>query len=321
MTDEFTLPEGACWLDEVTPAPSVVTIGNFDGVHRGHRTLLHRTVEAGLAREVRTVAVTFEPHPAAVLRPGSEPPRLTSPEERAELLLDAGIDLVVLLPFTRELAALEPAAFVRRVLADRLQATRVVVGTNFRFGRGASGDVTVLVEQGEHHGFDVEAVAVRDLDDAPISSTSIRDALGRGDVAWATSALGRPYQVRGEVVRGDGRGRSIGIPTANVAVTADRLVPPHGVYAGHASAGGERWRCVTNVGVRPTFDAGDVPTVEAHLLDADGVDLYGQPLSVTFEHHLRGERRFAGPDELVAQIHLDIEEARALLDPEAAEVD
>jgi riboflavin kinase / FMN adenylyltransferase len=306
------------WLDDVEPTSSVVTIGNFDGVHRGHRTLLHRTVDAGLARGVRTIAVTFEPHPAAVLRPGSEPPRLTSKEERAELLLDAGIDLVVLLPFTRELAALEPEEFIDHVLADRLRACRVVVGTNFRFGRGATGDVAVLVEHGEEQGFDVEAVAVRDLHGVAISSTSIREALRRGDLRWATEALGRPYQLRGEVVRGDGRGRSIGIPTANLEVPAGRLVPPNGVYAGHASAGGQRWRCVTNVGVRPTFDVGDVPTVETHLMDGVDVDLYGEVLTVSFEHHLRGEQRFDSVEELVARIHADIDEATALLAAEPA---
>jgi riboflavin kinase / FMN adenylyltransferase len=309
-----TTAAAALWLDDVEPEPSVVTIGNFDGVHRGHRTLLHRTVDAALARGVRSIAVTFEPHPAAVLRPGSEPARLTSQEERAELLRDAGIDLVVLLPFTRELAALEPEAFIASVLAERLQATRVVVGTNFRFGRGAAGDVAVLVEEGDRHGFDVEAVAVRNLDEVAISSTSIRDALHRGDLAWASEALGRPYQLRGEVVRGDGRGRAIGIPTANLDVPAGRLVPPHGVYAGHASAGGTWWRCVTNVGVRPTFDVGDTPTVETHLIDAGDVDLYGQMLTVTFEHHLRGEQRFEGVEALIAQIRRDVDEARAWLD-------
>lgn len=312
----MTTAAAAQWLDDVEPEPSVVTIGNFDGVHRGHLTLLHRTVDAALARGVRSIAVTFEPHPAAVLRPGSEPARLTSQDERAELLSNAGIDLVVMLPFTRELAALEPEAFIARVLAERLRATRVVVGTNFRFGRGAAGDVAVLVEEGGRHGFDVEAVAVRDLDGVAISSTSIRDALQRGDLAWASEALGRPYQVGGEVVRGDGRGRSIGIPTANLDVPAGRLVPSHGVYAGHASAGGTWWRCVTNVGVRPTFDAGDTPTVETHLMDAGDVDLYGQALTVTFEHHLRGEQRFASVDELVARIHADIEDAAARLTAE-----
>ena len=311
----MTAREGVQWLDDVEPEPSVVTIGNFDGVHRGHQLLLGRTVNAALDRGVRSVAVTFDPHPAAVLRPGSEPPSLGSIEERTEQLLDVGVDLVVLLPFTRELSELQPQEFITHVLAGRLRAVRVVVGSNFRFGRGATGDVVSLVELGETHGFDVEAVAVRDLDGEPISSTGIRDALARGDVEGAAAALGRPHQVRGEVVRGEGRGRTIGIPTANVAVPQGRQVPAHGVYAGHAIAGEQRWPCVTNVGVRPTFDAGSVPTVETHLIDTPEVDLYGETLTVTFERRLRGEHRFDGVDQLVSQIRRDIDDARAWLDP------
>jgi riboflavin kinase / FMN adenylyltransferase len=301
-------------LDEVEPEPSAVTIGNFDGVHRGHQLLLHRTVEAATARDVRSVAVTFEPHPAAVLRPGSEPPTLGSLEERVELLLESGVDQVVILPFTRELSELTPQAFAETVLSERLRVTRVVVGTNFRFGKGAEGDVVSLVELGEVYGFDVEAVLVRELDGEPISSTAIRRALADGDVRSAARALGRPYGVRGEVVRGDGRGRTIGIPTANVGLPPERAIPAHGVYAGHARAGEVSWPCVTNVGVRPTFDAGDVPTVEAHLIDvADDLDLYGRPLAVTFEHRLRGEQRFDSVDELVARIQADVAEARIWL--------
>lgn len=311
----MTTPPAVQWLDDVEPEPSVVTIGNFDGVHRGHQLLLHRTVDAALARGVRSIAVTFEPHPAAVLRPGSQPPSLSSREERIELLLETGVDLVVLLPFTPELANLEPHGFISHVLAGRLRATRVVVGSNFRFGRGAKGDVVALVELGERYGFDVEAVGVRDLDGEPISSSVVREALSRGDVGWACSALGRAYRLRGEVVRGDGRGGSIGIPTANLAVPEGRQLPAYGVYAGHAALGDRWWRCVINVGVRPTFETGEVPTVEAHLIDVADLDLYGEWLTVTFEHRLRGERRFTSVDELVARIRADIELARERLDP------
>jgi len=301
-------------LDDVQPDPSVVTIGNFDGVHRGHRTLLHRTVDAALDRGVRSVAITFDPHPAAVLRPGTEPPGLCSLDQRVERLLEAGVDLVVVLPFTRELSELTPERFVERVLVERLHAARVVVGTNFRFGYKAQGDVVALLTAGDHHGFDVEAVALRDLDGEPLSSSAIRSALDDGEVRFVTGALGRPYSLAGEVVAGDGRGRTIGIPTANVEVPPGRAVPANGVYAGHATAGDRRWRCVTNIGVRPTFDVGDTPTVEAHLLDVEGpLDLYGMVLDVTFEHRLRGEQRFAGVDELVAQIRADVEAARRQL--------
>lgn len=308
-------PAAVVWsLDEIEPEPSVVTIGNFDGVHRGHRSLLHRTVDAALDRGVRSVAITFDPHPAAVLRPGSEPPGLCSLDERVARLGDAGVDLVVVLPFTRELSQLTPDHFVERVLAERLRAARVVVGTNFRFGHKAAGDVVALLTAGEYHGFDVEAVALRDLDGEPLSSSAIRSALYDGEVRWVTGALGRPYSLAGEVVEGDGRGRTIGVPTANVEVPPGRAIPGNGVYAGHATAGGRQWRCVTNIGVRPTFDAGDTPTVEAHLIDVEEpLDLYGSELEVTFEHRLRGEQRFTGVDELVTQIRADVEAARLQL--------
>ncbi|MFA9431266.1 bifunctional riboflavin kinase/FAD synthetase [Egicoccus sp. AB-alg2] len=298
-------------LAELTPVDSAVTIGNFDGVHRGHQVLLRRAVDAAHDRDARAVAVTFDPHPAAVLRPGSEPPTLLATDERVARLLEVGVDLVVVLTFTRELSQLTPQAFVRDVLVRPMGARRVIVGTNFRFGHKAAGDVVTLVQEGEQHGFEVEAVTLLELDGVAISSTAVREHLAAGRIDWANQALGRPYHVRGEVVPGDGRGRTIGVPTANVDVPADRLVPANGVYAGTAGADGRRWPAVTNVGLRPTF-AGTTRTVEAHLLDADA-DLYGHQLEVTFEHRLRDERRFDGIDALVAQIHADIDQARRLV--------
>jgi riboflavin kinase / FMN adenylyltransferase len=295
-------------LAEVVREPSVVTIGNFDGVHRGHRVLLRRTVDAAADRGLRSVAVTFEPHPAAVLRPGTEPLRLQSLQDRCDALADAGVDLVVVLAFTAELAALSPQAFIDEVLRGPLGTARVVVGTNFRFGRRAAGDVVTLVEAGEEAGFDVEAVTLLELHGEPLSSSSVRRHLEEGDVTWAAEALGRPFAVRGRVVTGDGRGRTIGVPTANLDVPSTQLVPGNGVYAGHARADGQRWPAVTNIGVRPTFD-GRTRTVEVHLLDAD-VDLYDRDLEVDLAHRIRGEQRFAGVDELVARIGTDIEEAR-----------
>jgi riboflavin kinase / FMN adenylyltransferase len=300
-------------LDEVTPAPSVVTIGNFDGVHRGHQVLLRRAVDAAHEQGVRAVAVTFHPHPAAVLRPGAEPPALQPVEDRVHHLLEAGVDLVLVLPFTRELASLGPHVFVEQVLVDRLRAVQVIVGSNFRFGRKASGNVVTLNDAGATYGFHTEAVTLLDLDGIPISSTAVREHLERGDVAWANRALGRTFSLVGEVVPGDGRGRTIGVPTANLAVPAGQLVPANGVYAGHAEVEGDRLPCVTNVGVRPTFD-GQVRTVEVHLLDAE-VDLYGHHLRAGFAHRLRDERRFADVDELVARIRADIADARELLAP------
>lgn len=309
MTDEPV--HDALRVDDVPPGPSVVTIGSFDGVHRGHQTLVRRAVDAASERGVRSVAVTFEPHPSAVVRPGSEPPYLQTLAQRIASLDAAGIDQVLVLDFTPKLAALEPHEFLERVLVDRLAPVKVVVGTNFRFGHRAAGDVVVLAEGGERHGYEVEAVTLLELEGEPISSSSIRERLAAGDVDWSTRALGRPHEIVGEVVAGEGRGATIGVPTANVAPPEGLLVPANGVYAGHARLGERSWPCVTNVGTRPTFDGRDV-TVEAHLLDVEE-ELYGRRLAVTFEHRLRGEQKFDGPDELVAQIRRDLDAARSLL--------
>ncbi|MTV23926.1 bifunctional riboflavin kinase/FAD synthetase [Nitriliruptoraceae bacterium ZYF776] len=298
-------------LDEVVPGPSVITIGNFDGVHRGHRVLLKRAVSAAEDADVRSVAVTFHPHPAAVLRPGSEPAAIQSLEDRSTGLLRVGVDLVLVLPFTRELSSLSPDAFVEQVLVDRLQATKVIVGANFRFGHKAAGDVVTLTDAGAVHGFATEAVTLLELDGAPISSSEVRRRIAEGDLGWANRALGRPFELRGEVVRGEARGRTIGFPTANVEVPAGRLLPAHGVYVCEAELAGERLGAVTNVGTRPTFD-GQGTTVEVHLLDVDR-DLYGHELTVRFLDRLRGERRFGGLEELRAQIRVDADAARAAL--------
>lgn len=295
-------------LDALVAAPSVVTIGNFDGVHRGHRVLLRRTVDTAADRGLRAVAMTFDPHPAAVLRPGSEPPRLQSLDDRIALLADTGVDLVAVVPFDAALAALSPQDFVARVLVAGLGVERVVVGTNFRFGNRAAGDVVTLVEQGEDHGFSVEAVTLHELEGVPLSSSAIRERLSKGELDWPTAALGRPFSVHGEVVTGEGRGRTIGVPTANLDVAAGLLVPGNGVYAGHAGDGERTWPAVTNVGVRPTFD-GVGRSVEVHLLDTE-VELYGRVVRFSFEHRLRGEQRFDGPEALVAQIRRDIASAR-----------
>lgn len=297
---------------EAPPAPSVVTIGNFDGVHRGHRVLLRRVVDTAQARDLRAVAVTFDPHPAAILRPGTQPPRLQTVDDRLAALGDAGIDLVVVLAFTPQLAASSPERFVQQVLAGPLEARRVVVGTNFRFGHRAAGDVVTLVECGARRGVEVEAVTLLDLDGQPLSSSLVRRHLSDGNVEAAARALGRPYALRGQVVAGEGRGRTIGVPTANLDVAPDMALPADGVYAGHAKSGDLVWPAVTNVGVRPTF-GGTTRTIEVHLLDAD-VDLYGSTLQVAFAHRIRGEQRFSSAEELVARIAQDVIEARVHLD-------
>lgn len=303
-------------LEDVQQAPSVATVGVFDGVHRGHRVIIDRAVAMARERGVRAVAVTFDPHPTAVVRPASVPPLLQPVEDRVAALAGTGVDVVLVLPFTHELSQLDPEAFVGRVLAGVLAVRGVVVGSNFRFGHRAAGDVDVLARLGADHGFDAVGVDLLELDGDPISSTEVRRHLTDGDVAWAAAALGRPWTHRGTVVRGDGRGRTIGIPTANVVAPEEILRPGGGVYAARATRADDQWDAVVNVGRRPTFD-GRAVTVEAHLLDtagpADELDLYGEELELALVARLRDEQRFDGPDALVSQIRRDIDGARDVL--------
>jgi riboflavin kinase / FMN adenylyltransferase len=298
-----------------SPRPTVLTIGNFDGVHLGHRALIDRTVALAQTLDAPAVVLTFDPHPAALLRPDRVPAALQSVTERSESLRVAGIDEVVVLAFDAELAALEPEAFITELLVGRLGVRAVVVGENFRFGRGARGDVALLTRLGSELGFAVEAVPLVAGEAAVLSSTAIRAALAEGDVAAVARALGRPFTLTGEVVVGEGRGRTLGIPTANVAVPPGRALPADGVYACEAWTGaGQRFAAVTNIGRRPTFD-GVGRTVEAHLLDAPAdLDLYGAPVTLAFRARIRGEERFAGPEALIARIRADIAIAREELD-------
>lgn len=306
-------------LHHVDVEPSVVTIGVFDGVHRGHRALLDRVRQEGRDRGIRSVAVTFDRHPLAVIEPDRQPTTLTRLDDKVTALGSTGIDHVHVLRFDRA-ASREPAdGFASRVLGGPLAARHVVVGTNFRFGHGAAGDVDLLERLGSDLGFTVEAFDLVEFGEVAVSSSAVRAALARGDVAWAAEALGGPHRVSGPVVRGDGRGRTIGVPTANVAVDPDVAVPAAGVYAtrvrerGPSGPTGPQWDAVTNIGTRPTFDGRDV-TVEAHLLDAD-VDLYGRDVDVEFVERLRDERRFDDVDALVDQIRVDIDRGREVLDP------
>jgi len=292
---------------------SVVTIGNFDGVHLGHRALVERATAAAARRGARAIAVTFDPHPAAVLRPDAVPAALQSLEERVTLLRALGCDEVVVVPFDAAFAAQEPTEFVDRLLVERLAAELVVVGENFRFGRGAAGDVSLLEALGVQRGFAVDAVGLVDVGHGPVSSSALRALLAAGDLEAVSRGLGRAFRIEGEVVRGEGRGRTIGIPTANVAVPEGLALPGDGVYACWAvSAGRTRAPAVVNIGWRPTF-GGTARTVEAHLLVDDGPDLYGQRLTLEFAARIRGEQRFEGPEALVAQIRADIDAAVELL--------
>ena len=292
---------------------AVVTIGNFDGVHRGHLALVERATAGARRSGAAAVALTFDPHPAAVLRPDAVPPALQSLEARVATLRAHGCDHVEVVTFDAALAALTPREFAEQLLVARLDAQLVVVGENFRFGAGAQGDVDVLRALGEELGFAVEAVGLVDAGDGPVSSSAIRALLAAGDLEEVTRALGRPYTLDGEVVRGEGRGRTIGVPTANVAVDPARAMPADGVYACLVAAPGEEGvPAVVNIGWRPTFD-GTSRTVEAHLLVDGEPDLYGRRLELALVARIRGEQRFDGPDRLVARIREDVAEARRLL--------
>lgn len=312
MTDAGT--RVARGIAEVDPAPSVVTIGVFDGVHHGHRSLLGRTVADAREAGVRAVAVTFDRHPMEVVRPDAAPPYLQRLDDRIASLAGEGLDLVLVLPFDEQLSRLSPEAFVEQVLAGPLAARRVVVGANFRFGHKAAGDVALLEELGAVHGFDVVPAALADLDGVTVSSTEVRERLARGEVEWASRALGRDFTVSGTVVEGHQRGRSIGVPTANVAVDPRMQVPAAGVYAGRAwrRGSGDASDAVINIGTRPTFEEDGPRSVEAHLLDVE-LDLYGDELVVAFVSRLRDEQRFDGVEQLVERIHADIAEARRRL--------
>lgn len=288
----------------------VVVLGNFDGVHLGHRAVVGRAVEEGRARGTRSVAAFFEPHPRAVLRPGEEPKLLTAAEVRREVLISCGVDEALTIAFDLELARKSPEEFVREVLVGELGAGAVVVGENFRFGHRAAGDFGDLARFMRELGGEAVAVPVLSMGEE-VSATRIRTLVAAGDMREAARLLGRPYSLRGEVVVGDRRGKTIGFPTANVLPDPRVLVPGNGVYAGHAVVGGERYGACTNVGDAPTFDRRE-RRVEAHLLDYDG-DLYGRVIDVTFVEQLRQERRFSGIEELKARIARDVEAARDVL--------
>jgi riboflavin kinase/FMN adenylyltransferase len=289
----------------------VAALGNFDGVHLGHRAVLRRAVEEGRRRGDRVVAATFHPHPRVVLTPGSQPKLLTTLELRREALLRYGVDDVWAIRFDEELSRKSPEEFVRDVLVGEIGAEAVVVGENFRFGHRAAGDIGDLERLMRRFGGEAYAVPVRSEDgEAGISSTRIRQLVAGGEVEEAARLLGRPYVLRGEVVVGEKRGRHLGFPTANVLPDAAVVVPGRGVYAGFVRVGKDLHAAATNVGVAPTFQ-GREGRVEAHLLDFEG-DLYGLVVDVSFVRRIRPEMRFSGVDELRAQIARDVEEARRI---------
>jgi riboflavin kinase/FMN adenylyltransferase len=303
-------------LDEVPAgiAPTVVVIGNFDGVHLGHQHVLARARDIADEQGLDVVAVTFDPHPMAVLRPEHAPTPLTAIERRAELLAEAGADHVLAVPFDQEMAAWSPERFVERVLVDTLHAARVVVGANFRFGSRAAGDVATLQALGSERGFTAEGIP---LDGGPMvwSSTYVRTCLAAGDVAGAAEALGHPYAVRGVVVRGDRRGRELGYPTANVPTDQLTTAPADGVYAGWLRRldTDEQYPAAISVGTNPTFDGVRSRRVESYVLDRDDLDLYDVEVEVSFVERLRGMVAFESVDELVRQMAKDVDRAREIL--------
>lgn len=280
-------------------------------MHLGHQAVVRRAVEEGRKRGLRSVAATFDPHPRAVLWPGHEPKLLTTLEVRRELLLACGVDEVRAIPFDLALSRKSPREFVREVLVGSLDAGVVVVGENFRFGYRAAGDLLELDRCMREAGGEAYAVPISHGLGEDISSTRIRELVSDGEVREAARLLGRPYLLRGEVIEGDQRGRTIGFPTANVLPDERVLVPGRGVYAGHVWVGSERYGACTNVGTAPTFDRRE-SKVEAYLLGYEG-DLYGKVVDVTFQECLRPEKRFSGIRELKEQIARDVAEARKIL--------
>jgi riboflavin kinase/FMN adenylyltransferase len=306
-------------IDETTPVPGrprSVAIGIFDGVHNGHRQIVERAVAAAEAVGGIATVLTFEPHPSVVLDPEHAPELLTPLEAKVDLLEEAGVQEVVALPFDRRLAQLSPGEFCRVVLSDRLGARQVVVGRNFRFGRGGSGTPEDLLAYGRERGFSVTAVGLHEQEGGPVSSTRIRGLLNGGKVDEAARLLGRPHFLEGFVVSGAGRGRDLGSPTANIASPEGLVVPAEGVYVTRTSFGSDHAEpSVTSVGTNPTFTDHGPLTVETFLLGFRG-SLYGVRVRVAFLQWLRGQITFPDSDSLIRQIESDVAEARAFFQRE-----
>jgi riboflavin kinase/FMN adenylyltransferase len=289
---------------------TLLTIGVFDGVHLGHRHLIETVIQRAAERNLMSGVVTFNGHPKTVLSNGARLARLTTPAERTELLERIGVDLVVPLTFTEELAALTAREFVS-LLVERLRMRGLVIGPGFALGRGREGKAATLRALGRELGFGVEEVGPLEVGGLVVSSTAIREALSRGDMGTASKMLGRHFSLSGPVVGGSERGRVLGFPTANLGVDPDQALPGDGVYATLGHVGGAVYKSVTNIGVRPTFGEGE-RSVEAFLLDFEG-DVYGQELTIELVGRIRGEAKFADAGELSTQISKDVEQAKTVL--------
>jgi riboflavin kinase / FMN adenylyltransferase len=295
--------------------PSVATVGVFDGVHVGHQMLIREVVDEARARGATSVVVTFDRHPLELLSPKDAPQLITTLRQRAEAFEGLGVDVLLVLRFDDKFRQFPAEHFIERVLVEALGAVHLVVGANFRFGHGGSGTVEMLQELGAKHGFSVHVFSLLEQEKAPagVSSSLIRRQLAEGDVEHVAEELGRPFRLEGHVVKGAGRGRGLGIPTANLDVPDKMILPKVGIYAGYLEAEGERHPAVISVGYNPTFEERDLPIVEVHALDFDA-DLYGRVIGVEFTHHLRDERKFESVDALIEQIRSDIARARELFD-------
>ena len=293
-------------LPDVEPRPRRVAVGEFDGVHLGHRAVI----------EGSDTVLTFEPHPLAVVRPDAAPKLLTTLERKAQLVEQLGVEELVVIPFDEDFSQLTADEFVAHVLVDKLQATHVSVGENFRFGHRAGGDTRLLAADER---FQTRVVALVEVEGEVVSSSHVRGLVLAGEVDVAARFLGAPFAMLGDVVSGDRRGRELGFPTANLVPDQTLIQPGHGIYAARASWAGETRCAAVNVGVRPTFKTDLVVLVEAYLLDWQG-DLYGQQLTIEFLRRLRGERRFDSVDALVEQMHRDVGDARAVCAAHSATV-
>jgi riboflavin kinase/FMN adenylyltransferase len=289
----------------------VVTIGVFDGVHRGHQQIIARAVEQAAELGVPSVVLTFDPHPIEVIRPGSHPPMLSGQRYKADLVEELGVDVFCVLPFTLEFMRRDPSEFVHSVLVEKLHASTVIVGENFRYGSGGEGTVAAMTEDGRRWGFTVEGFPLQGSGDRTWSSTYVRSCVAAGDVVSAADALGREHRIHGIVVRGDQRGREMGYPTANLEPLPWSAVPADGIYAGRLVRGKEELPAAISIGTNPTF-AGTERRVEAFVLDFGG-DLYGEHVGLSFTAKLRDTLRFDGIEPLKAQMAIDVERTRELV--------
>jgi len=302
-------------LDTVQLNDTWITIGSFDGVHLGHQQILKQLTRQAQAHQQPAAVVTFFPHPAVVLGKGASVGYLTTPEERAGLLGEAGVDVVVTLPFTRGLAALSALEFMQ-LLSNHLGVRHLLVGYDFALGRGREGNVERLREIGQELGYELEVISVVTTGDTPISSSQIRRLIRAGEVRDAARLLGRNYYVDGKVVHGDGRGKALGFPTANLDYWSERVMPANGVYATWTWVDGVRHPSVSNLGLRPTFDVvPEAPRLEAYIIDYSG-DLYGKSVGLEFAAYLRSELRFNSVDDLIEQMHRDTQKSLEVLEYE-----